>query len=386
MSGSSERTGDSAVLTPDTALEDALSRWLTTIGKGDGGRYRTECEPVVRGFIERRAEAGAETVGDLTSRHLQQEAKRLSKRAWAKESNPNSGISGRTAHQYYARIRAFCTYLVEWEALDSNPAKSNIATEELPDRDVGVGGESAQQFWTPSTREHIVRWADWRFEDTADHGWMDPTVAMRDRALVATLAFSGARAAEILAEPSDDRRNGIRWRDIDFEASEVRVLGKSQDIESVVLLDGAIRRLRAHKRRQNPPSEAWPVFRTTHLPSLYGALPDDVEASPETVQDLLRKHDVTPPSLSTSGGRTVLRRLSEESGISEGGQHLLPHGARRGLGDELYDESAELAQEMLRHQSIETTHDSYRDRNNERMRREAERALSRSTDTDEAGY
>lgn len=379
MVDQSERGAFFGPLTPGTALEDALEQWLQTIAKGESGQYRAACESVVRPFVDRRVDRGAETVDDLSTRHLQRYAERLNRRAWARESDPDTGITGRTAHQYYARVRAFCTYLVERDALESNPAKSVVATDELPDRDVGVHEEPDQQFWSPSTREQIVRWADWRFETAADEEWMDPAVAMRDRAIVATLAYSGARGAEVFADPQNDRRNGLHWRDADLDAGEARVLGKSQDIETVVLLEPATDRLRAHKRRQDPPDDSWPVFPTTHLPSLYGALPDDVDASPDTIDDLLREHDATPPSLSIGGGRTVLKRLSKESGITEEGDLLLPHGARRGLGDALYEESAELAQEMLRHQSIETTHGAYRDRDTERTRTAAEQALNVET-------
>lgn len=372
-------------LTPGTALEDALEQWLQTIAKGESGQYRSACESVVRPFVERRGDRGVETVSDLSTRDLQRYAERLNRRAWARESDPGSGITGRTAHQYYARVRAFCTYLVERDALESNPAKSVVATDELPDQDVGVHEEPDQQFWSPSTRQQIVRWADWRFETAADSEWMDLAVAMRDRALVATLAYSGARGAEVFADPQNDRRNGLHWRDVDLDAGEARVLGKSQDIETVVLLEAATERLRAHKRRQDPPDDSWPVFPTTHLPSLYGVLADDVDASPDTIDDLLREHEVAPPSLSIGGGRTVLKRLSKESAITEDGDLLLPHGARRGLGDALYEKSAELAQEILRHQSIETTHGAYRDRDTERTRTAAEQALSSETADEEEG-
>jgi integrase len=209
------------------------------------------------------------------------------------------------------------------------------------------------------------------------------TPANRARSIDHASCRTRARGAEVLADSKNERRTGLHWRDVDLNASEARVLGKSQDIETVVLLEPATTRLHAHKRRQDPPHEDWPVFPTTHLPSLYGALPDGVNGAPETVHDLLREHDATPPSLSTNGGRTVLRRLSAESGITVEGEHLKPHGARRGLGDALYNESAELAQEMLRHQSIETTHGAYRDRDTERTRTAAEKALGSETADDE---
>jgi len=54
-----------------------------------------------------------------------------------------------------------------------------------------------------------------------------------------------------------------------------------------------------------------------------------------------------------------MERLCEEADVDVDGEYLKPHGARRGLGDLLYRESAELAQAALRHSSIETTHKSY---------------------------
>jgi len=107
----------------------------------------------------------------------------------------------------------------------------------------------------------------------------------------------------------------------------------------------------------------------------------DAQPTKDTVWTLLREHDLTPPALSTTGVRAILKRLTAESGITVDGEPLLPHGARRGLGDELYDTSAELAQEVLRHQSIETTHANYRDEDMARLREAAEDALDGASST-----
>jgi len=201
---------------------------------------------------------------------------------------------------------------------------------------------------------------------------MDATVASRDRALVALLAYTGVRGAEAVRDPRNDRRNGLRWSDfeLDEEGEEtVRVLGKDQQFEHVPVHEKALTRLRAHKRRLDPPRDTWPVFQTTHLKSLYDALPDDVDATPETVDDLLREHDATPPSISINSARNVLERLCLESGIREDGEILKPHGARRGLGDQIYhDASPQDAQSLLRHKSIETTHRHYEQDDTERTR------------------
>ena len=331
-------------------------------------------------FLETAEDRGAEEVEDLTVRRLERYAEHLSRRAWAREEDPERGITGRTAHQYYALVRSFCTFLVERDALGSNPAKSAVATDALPDRSVGVRGDDRRQFWSAATRERIVRWMDWRTADAIDRGWLDADRATRDRALVAVLAYSGARGAELFRDPRNERRSGLRWRDVDLDDGVLRVYGKSQEWQQSPLLSPGVERLRAHRRRQDPPSDDWPVFPTAHLPSLYGTVRDadavDAEPTKGTVDDLLREHGLVPPALSTTGARTLLKRLSAESGITEDGEPLLPHGARRGLGDELYETSAELAQEVLRHQSVETTHASYRDGDVSRLRDAAEDALS----------
>jgi integrase len=57
------------------------------------------------------------------------------------------------------------------------------------------------------------------------------------------------------------------------------------------------------------------------------------------------------------------------------GEYLKPHGGRRGLGHELYGEQAELAQEMLRHKDIGTTHESYREVRAADRKQQAENVL-----------
>jgi integrase len=59
-----------------------------------------------------------------------------------------------------------------------------------------------------------------------------------------------------------------------------------------------------------------------------------------------------------------MKRLTDEANIELDNEHeyLKPHGARRGLGAELYAlGESEKAQQVLRHKSIETTHDAYSD-------------------------
>lgn len=64
--------------------------------------------------------------------------------------------------------------------------------------------------------------------------------------------------------------------------------------------------------------------------------------------------------------QTARRTVKEHTGAAEltGSyrDHLKSAGARRGLGDQVYGEKAELVQEILWHKSIETTHRAYRER------------------------
>jgi integrase len=71
-----------------------------------------------------------------------------------------------------------------------------------------------------------------------------------------------------------------------------------------------------------------------------------------------------------------MKRLCDVAELDIDGEYLKPHGGRRGLGSDLYARDAELAQELLRHESIETTHESYREQNILEQRDSLERALN----------
>ena len=91
--------------------------------------------------------------------------------------------------------------------------------------------------------------------------------------------------------------------------------------------------------------------------------------------EALRKNGITPPALSKNGARSLMKRLCGAAELDINGEYLKPHGGRRGLGSDLYAQDAELAQELLRHESIETTHESYREQNVIERRERLEQAL-----------
>ena len=369
-----------------TTFEAAIQQFAQSKGKvGDSGRYATDSKRLLERFEEFAADRGVEDVESISSRLLESYAQHLDRRVQTREQQGKPhGISGATAHQYFARVRAWLEYLVKRDLLSENPAKSHHVEDELPDESLGTT-DNGQQFWSPATRKQIVRWTDWYFDAALDdeQAWVTPADAARERALIATVAYSGARGAELFRDLDNDRRNGLRWRDVDLDAGTLSVLGKSQEIEEAPLLDAGRTRLADHYRRQNPKDEDWPVWVTRHPPSLYagarmldGVNEDDDRLAPDTVLDVYREHGGTPPALSIGGARRILREHSDASGlVGSDGDHLKLHGARRGLGDELYTHDAEAAQEALRHQSIETTHKSYRDRDGERVRERAQEIL-----------
>ena len=90
----------------------------------------------------------------------------------------------------------------------------------------------------------------------------------------------------------------------------------------------------------------------------------------------------TPPTVLTQIGDL---RKPKTAGFRKGGESAsLPslklHGGRRALGDQLYDEAAELAQDALRHESVATTHDAYREKQAVETRRRVDKVLDGGDD------
>jgi len=355
--------------TPD-GLETAIQDRLADL---DSGKYRSNNEFVLRLFAEWLREAHDVTeVEEITAQHLRSYARVL--RA-AQETEPDDEHyveinAASTVRQYYDYVSAWLGWAVRDQYLDRNPARTETATEPLPE----PATEPDRQFWTPRERKAICATTgeivDSALEDDADQ--RRRYQAYRDRALVYLLGYSGCRGAEIAAVNDDVKRNGLRWKDVGLDDGVLVVYGKSRQWEEAPLFEPALEPIRRWKRELDPAIEEWPVLPTFHLPSLYGLLPDEVETSPATVWKQLRAHDQQPPSLTVDGLRRTLSTLCENSDY-EFEEPLKPHGARRGLGDQLYQEQAELAQDALRHQSIETTHEAYSE---ERIRRVKERGDS----------
>ncbi|MWV40667.1 site-specific integrase [Natrialba sp. INN-245] len=350
-------TTDSGANSRENALTTVIDDFLESGNKS--GNYRDALERVLTQWRQRLEKRGVVTVENVGKRNMASYAQYLAHRVDAGKSREvDGGISAATAWTYYDYVSAFLSYCVRWDYLEENPAQKGIALDELPPRPKKKSGD--QQFWSPEDRKTLVRYADRRAHEAIDEKGFDALEELRDRALVYVLAYSGVRGGEVLSDPRDDRRNGLRWKDVDLENNQLIVLGKNQQCEEAQLPPQAHRPLERLEKALEPVSSEWPVFVSSHAPSLYSNLPKEADASEGEPLELQRQHGVVPPSLSTNGGRSVLKRLCEAAEIDVDGDYLKPHGARRGVGEAIYREhGAAAAQRVLRHADPRTTSQMY---------------------------
>lgn len=359
-----------------TPLQEAIADRLRDLD----GRYRRDSAFVLHRFAAwlRESREGVRAPADIDYQDARAYARHLRERADAGE------ISASTATgPYWTVPRAFLGWCNDEGRIDENPMQRAGAGDPLPeDYD-----DPDRQFWSERDREAILAFVAKR----ADRSYEDPDVetriAYRDRALVSLLALSGVRGAEILRDPDDPEREGIAWADVDADRGYVEVFGKTRAYQEAQVPRRAMESLRRLRRVAEPPTEDWPVFPTEHAPTLAAtareALADrgwetdriDRRLDDAPVAAVVREEAITPPALTVAGGRNLMQRLCAAADLDIEGEYLKPHGGRRGLGHQIYEESAELAQEALRHQSVETTHESYREVNVEETRRRVEAIL-----------
>ena len=348
-------------------IEDALDAFVRSKQKGtDSGNYQRNARRAIEEWIDWLADRDEpiESFDQLQVSQMRQYARHLKKRVDRDE------LAGSTANTYWNYIAAFLGWCVYEELLAENPARKRRAEQELPDT---RPRNDHQQFWSRADREALLAHLNERAHAAVDEEGLNAIKELRDRALASLLAYSGVRGAEVLRDPNDGRRNGVRWRDLDLEAGTLVVLGKSQADEEAPLPPQVRDPLERLQQALRPASGDWPVFPTLHRPTLSRVGREDLADtgySDSEIQQAIEEHDwlalyrdyeFVPPALTTNGGRTVMRRVCEEAEISIDGErdYLTPHGGRRGAGDVLYREDPVLAQTALRHRSIETTKDSY---------------------------
>jgi integrase len=356
----------------DDTLETAIQ---TRLGDLEGGKYRRNTAYVLRRFANYLRSQHITEPEDVTAEVLRGYARTL------RRCVDEGAIAASTAQQYWAIVSSFLSWSVREGILDANPAQLTAAQEPLPEADE----HRRQQFWSERERTALCRTADARVDDVldADASERDRMTAFRDRALVYTLAYTGCRGAELVAVPSDPKRTGVTWQDLDLEAGTLTVYGKSRTQQDAPVFEPAEAPLRRWHSVADPAPD-WPIFATGHLPSLYGALPDDVEPDHDRIYQQLCEHGCRPPALTTTSVRRILDRLCTDSPY-EFDDPLKPHGARRALGDQLYREQAELAQDALRHQNVKTTHAAYREERVQEVKSRGDELLGDGQSESDAG-
>jgi integrase len=354
-----------------TRLDSALDDYLLAKSKAnETGNYRRNAERVLTEFLDWAEERGVETFDALDVADLEAYALSLNRR-----TTGDDGIAATSARKYYDYVRAYLAWCASREYATANPATKDRAEEALPNDD--ERDEHHQQLWSSKQRQVIMRYVERRAHDAVDEQGHEAIKETRDRAFVATIAYAGVRGGEIVRDPSDDRREGVRWNDLNLENATMTVLGKGdQAYETVGLPRQALSALERYRSTIEPPNEHWPVFPTLHAPTLSAVVREglredglsseeiDMRLDEQSALSVLREHGFVPPAITTDGARRLMQTLSQNADIpginTENGEYLELHGGRRGAGDTLVREVGwEQAQRLLRHKSPETTMNAY---------------------------
>ncbi|MFB6138899.1 MAG: tyrosine-type recombinase/integrase [Halosimplex sp.] len=363
---------------PSTPIGETFERYLQDKGKGrggGGGNYRRNAARELERFAAWAAgrrgsdrwdgvvsgnEDRAPTFGDLDERVFREYARHLA---------GDRGLKGNTVQTYYAYVSAWCGWCVNEGYLESHYAQRASAMAPLPEDDGRKPGD--QQAWTPEQRHAVTRHVDERARAAIERLAESPRgddgperqpldrqraryeaiAAARDRALVYLLAYTAVRVGELVRDPDDPRRRGVRWEDLDLDDGRMTVYRKRQRWDDAGLPDPVHTPLRTYRRLLDPPDDRWPVFPTFDHRTLAelvtgeladrGLREDAIEdRRDEHARDLLLAlaADVRPPSITTDGARSVLRRVTDDADIEidhPRHDYLAPHGGRRGMGEVL---------------------------------------------------
>jgi integrase len=360
---------DRALSTP---LDDSFERYLQDKGKGrggDGGNYRRNAARELKRFTEWAAgDRDDDWTGivpdDVDREPTFEDLDERVFREYARHLGGDRGLKQNTVQTYYRYISAWCGWCVNEGYLEAHYAQRSSAMAPLPDDDGRKPGD--QQAWTSEQRHTLTRHVDEQARDAVETYTTLPEntdsldkqraryaalKATRDRALVFVLAYTAVRVGELLRDPNDPRRRGVRWEDLSLEEGSMDVYRKKQQWDAASLPDPVIAPLRSYRKLMDPPAERWPVFPTFDQRTLAGLVrkeladrgnvPDTIAKTRERyARDLLLAldEDVRPPSITTDGARSILKRLSEAAEINidhPKHDYLAPHGGRRGMGEVL---------------------------------------------------
>ncbi|WP_440767316.1 tyrosine-type recombinase/integrase [Natronorubrum sp. DTA7] len=346
---------------------DAVDAYLQrkAVGDPDGpgaGTYASNAESILRRWADwLETEHGVVSLFALETEQMRAYAVELRSRADRGE------YAASTAGTYYAVVRAFLSWCVRGGILESNPAAADVAESALPSGD----DRSTDEFWNSSQRRRLrTHVRDRALEaSTGDLDRDERCSRLREYAMVALLAHSGVRGSELFRVPDDERRTGATWDDVDFYTGTIRVLGKSQRLEDVPLPAPARTPLRRYRVVLDPPSNDWPLFPTRHAPSIArrvksvladrGHTESEIDAllAETTANQLARERSIAPPTITTEGARSVLKRLCKDANVDIDGDYLTPRGVRETAGDDSdrYRREATASKPALRASVLERT-------------------------------
>jgi integrase len=356
-----------------TPLVDSFERYLRDKGKGrrgNSGNYRRNAARELERFAEwtvgnRGSDDWTGIVTDAVDRDPTfEDLAECVFRRYARHLTSDRGLKENTIQTYYNYISAWCGWCVNEGYLDAHLAQRSSAMAPLPDDDGRKPGD--QQVWTSEQRHALTRHVDDRAEDALEtyttlseetdrldmqRARYEALKATRDRALVYVIAYTAVRVGELLRDPNDTRRRGVRWSEVSFADESMDVYRKKQQWDVASLPEPVISPLRSYRRLLDPPTERWPVFPTFGQRTLARLVEDELAdrvEDPDTIDeyrdefasDLLLALDegICPPSLTTDGARSILQRLSDEAEIEINHpkhDYLAPHGGRRGMGEVL---------------------------------------------------
>jgi integrase len=354
-------------------LRSSFDRYLQDKGKGrggEGGNYRRNAGRELERFAEWAAgdRGGDDWPGivpddadrDPTFADLDEQVFR----EYARHLAGDRGLKQNTVQTYYRYISAWCGWCVNEGYLEAHYAQRASAMAPLPEDDGRKPGD--QQAWTAEHRHALTQYVDEQAREAIETFTTLPAEtdtlakqrarytalkAARDRALVVVLAYTAVRVGELLRDPNDPRRRGVRWSEISLDDGSMEVYRKKQQWDAASLPDPVLSPLRSYRTLMDPPMERWPVFPTFDQRTLASLVRDELadrgyqedeiaEQRDEYARDLLvaLDEDVRPPSLTTDGARAILQRLSDDAGIDidhPKHDYLAPHGGRRGMGEVL---------------------------------------------------
>lgn len=367
MNQNSSSTRDSSA-----RLASSFERYLQDKGKGRGGKggnYRRNAARELERFAEwaagdRGSDEWTGITPDVDREPLFEDLDEQVFREYARHLGGDRGLKQNTVQTYYRYISAWCGWCVNEGYLEAHYAQRASATAPLPDDDGRKPGD--QQAWTSEQRHVLTRHVDKQARNAIEEYTtfpedVDPREkqqaryaalrAARDRALVFVIAYTAVRVGELLRDPNDPRRRGVRWEDLSLDDGSMDVYRKKQQWDAASLPDPVISPLRSYRQLMDPPTERWPVFPTFDQRTLAGLVQDELAdrgEHPEAIAECREKYardlllaldkDTRPPSITTDGARSILRRLSEAAEIDIGHpkhDYLAPHGGRRGMGEVL---------------------------------------------------